>query len=509
VPEVTVPFQRPDFVNGTEIPAIPAEFELQTSKVCNENYAISLIAEEDGTVQGTYSKQIFVNQDDGPSIFDENIHLHIAPLIGFWNNKDGKCSFTVVDTDSSLTIEGSISDDELHVEAAAPGGCEECLAPTQVNFSRDPPTLGLPTGPFPTTFQGTFTKKDDICMDTDTPENEACRASRPVDCLLSCCVDSGSTEEACFALGPKLLDFKEGCQCLDTVNFGCKALAFVGLFNDNDVVHTDIAIGSPICGKTSYVQSAFIDSDSFDTTFPNIFLTLDSLNCESCLLLEEFSPVVGTQAGAFTPSIEDVSFYTKVERSYNLPPGDYAVAVSVIGSGLECDSPLKRDYRIEIIDRPIDDGVDVITYEVECPSDFECPAGADTELQEICVSSPVDDINAGCFLDTPAYVDYTVGNTFCGTLSSYTADVCPDSVEGDGNPGFCSDNDLFQFTVPETGMYEFTIAADKLVSGLPFINFAIKSGDGSMPNCDGIIDVDFICSLESAQAPPLMGRLLH
>ena len=42
-------------VVGPGQPGQPPVVELEITKVCNENYAISLTAEEDGTIQGTYS----------------------------------------------------------------------------------------------------------------------------------------------------------------------------------------------------------------------------------------------------------------------------------------------------------------------------------------------------------------------------------------------------------------------------------------------------------------------
>jgi len=102
-----------------------------------------LAAEEDGTIQGIYSTQVLLDQGFDLSVFDaRNAQgLRVASLIGFWNDDNGKCSFSVVDTESSLTIEGYIdSDDELYVEATASGGCDECLARTEVDRFRETTT---------------------------------------------------------------------------------------------------------------------------------------------------------------------------------------------------------------------------------------------------------------------------------------------------------------------------------------------------------------------------------
>jgi len=500
-PEVTVPFQRPDFVNGTEIPAIPAEFEFGFSKVCNENQFISLIAEEDGTVQGTYITPDLFDQEFGVTVFDarRNQGLHIASLIGYWNDKNGKCSFSVVDTESSLKIEGYINDDdELHVEATAPGSCKECLAPTEVDFSRDPPTYGLPTGPFPTTFQGTFTKKDEVCMDTDIPENEECRfGPQGSNCLLSCCVESkgGSlnpeAEQECVdeILEPTFVQYKEGCECIDTVNFGCAAETFFFPLRAEDflnITHTDIDFDSPICGE---ITDADIDSFKFtsaggivsfeiDSSIPSISLgyALNRITggCQGRASLDDFPP----------QGQSDLRKDIPIQVSYDLPPGEYAFSIVSLGNNIDCDSPAK--YRIELIDEEIE-GVDVITIEEEVF--FVCPEDADRE-KEGCVSSPEDDINAGCFLDTPVYEDYTVGNTVCGSSSSYSAESCPAGGDGGAPEGLCSDRDSYKFTVDETGSYEVEVAADKVVFEGPAVFPIIKRGNTSIFGCEEIEDVE-------------------
>ena len=349
--------------------------ELDTTNICSKNHFIRLTAEEDGTIQGLYSYQYFVG---GEALFSE---IRSAPLIGFWNNKNGECNFSVVDTDSSLTIEGSILDDELHVEATAPGGCDECLAP-------GPPPFGFLPGPFPFAFQGAFTKKDDVCMDTDTPEDEVCREIGPDICNLQCCIDDGNTEEECFELlfelGPEeafqRFYLEPSCACADTVNVGCPV---------SGIIQTHISVGESICGKASSSGFEPIDLDSYKyihtggifsvrvvTTFPNIIysfwvLTEDGLCNDDRPDEFPFSrvlPVPDVNSGEpIPPNPEDVSFYDTIEKSYDLPAGQYAFQVSAQGDGLECDSPLDGKYRISVFKGRIK-GVPVTT-EFQSPFD--------------------------------------------------------------------------------------------------------------------------------------------
>ena len=339
--------------------------ELDTTNICSKNHFIRLTAEEDGTIQGLYSYQYFVG---GEAFFSD---IRSAPLIGFWNNKNGECNFSVVDTDSSLTIEGSILDDELHVEATAPGGCDECLAP-------GPPPFGFLPGPFPFAFQGAFTKKDDVCMDTDTPEDEVCREIGPDICASLCCEELSSDPEECGGLDTAALSLfylEPSCACADTVNVGCPV---------SGIIQTHISVGESICGKASSSGFEPIDLDSYKfihtggafsvrvlTSFPNIVynfwvLTEDGL-CNDDRPDEFFSRVFPDFNSGEPPNPEDVSFYDTIEKSYNLPAGQYAFQVSAVGDGLECDSPLDGKYRISIFEGGIKDVP--VTTEFQSPFD--------------------------------------------------------------------------------------------------------------------------------------------
>ena len=55
------------------------------------------------------------------------------------------------------------------------------------------------------------------------------------------------------------------------------------------------------------------------------------------------------------PKPEEFSFYDTIEKSYDLPAGQYAIQVFTIGFGLDCDSLLDGKYRISIIDELIPD----------------------------------------------------------------------------------------------------------------------------------------------------------
>ena len=127
-----------------------------------------------------------------------------------------------------MTIEGSINDDELHVEAAASGGTK-LEAPF---FGLEPtPPFGLlvPSGPFPTTFNGSFIKKDDVCMETDTPEDEVCRAVGVQGCAIQCCEEL-SPDPTAECLSEQALQYLSdpSCDCVDTFNGGCRIARLTG-----------------------------------------------------------------------------------------------------------------------------------------------------------------------------------------------------------------------------------------------------------------------------------------
>ena len=77
-------------------------------KTCGVNRSFMFVPSDDGTLTGTSS---YVDDSNRIVSFD---------LIGYWNKST--CSFKVVETGSSMTIEGNVSNNNImKVEATAPG----------------------------------------------------------------------------------------------------------------------------------------------------------------------------------------------------------------------------------------------------------------------------------------------------------------------------------------------------------------------------------------------------